>query len=124
MLLGSRMGVFVGEAVCAPAGTSWIGDLFPPAQRSRALAFFMLGVPIGGALSYAISGPAAQAWGWRAALILAALPAVLLTPALLSLDEPARGASETRRHTAPVAAPDGLSCAFLQCGGSSLPAPW
>ena len=68
MLLVSRLGVFVGEAACAPTGTSWIGDLFPADQRSRALAVFMLGVPIGGALSYAISGPVAQAWGWRAAL--------------------------------------------------------
>jgi MFS family permease len=96
MLLVSRLGVFVGEAACAPAATSWIGDLFPAERRARALALFMLGVPIGGALSYAISGPAAQAWGWRMALVVAALPAVLLIPALLRLDEPARGASEAR----------------------------
>jgi len=99
MLLVSRLGVYVGEATCAPAATSWIGDLFPAERRSRALALFMLGVPIGGALSYAISGPAAQAWGWRRALIAAALPALLLIPALLTLDEPARGASEARRTT-------------------------
>ena len=97
MLLASRVGVFVGEAACAPAATSWIGDLFPAEQRSRALATFMLGVPIGGALSYAISGPVAQAWGWRAALLVAAVPAVLLVPALLRLEEPERGASEKRR---------------------------
>jgi MFS family permease len=96
----SRLGVYVGEAACAPAATSWIGDLFPAERRSRALAIFMLGVPIGGSLSYAISGPVAQAWGWRAALVVAALPALLLIPALLSLDEPARGASETRRPEA------------------------
>jgi MFS family permease len=104
MLMVSRLGVYVGEASCAPAATSWIGDLFPPERRSRALALFMLGVPIGGALSYAISGPAAQAWGWRTALVVAALPALLLIPALLRLDEPARGASEARRP-APAAAP-------------------
>jgi predicted MFS family arabinose efflux permease len=96
MLMASRLGVYVGEAACAPAATSWIGDLYPPQRRSRALALFMLGVPIGGALSYAISGPAAQAWGWRTALVVAALPAVLLIPALSRLDEPARGASEAR----------------------------
>src|SRR5205807_3886593 len=28
-LLFSRLGVAVGEAVCAPCGTSWLGDLFP-----------------------------------------------------------------------------------------------
>jgi MFS family permease len=104
MLMVSRLGVYVGEAACAPAATSWIGDLFPAEWRSRALAIFMLGVPIGGALSYAISGPAAQAWGWRAALVVAALPAVLLIPALASLDEPVRGASE-ERHLATSTAP-------------------
>jgi predicted MFS family arabinose efflux permease len=103
MLLVSRLGVYVGEAACAPAATSWIGDLFPAERRSRALALFMLGVPLGGALSYAISGPVAQAWGWRAALVVAAVPAVLLIPALLGLPEPPRGASETRRTE--VAAP-------------------
>jgi MFS family permease len=104
MLMVSRLGVYVGEAACAPAATSWIGDLFPAEWRSRALAIFMLGVPIGGALSYAISGPTAQAWGWRAALVVAALPAVLLIPALASLDEPVRGASE-ERHLAKSTAP-------------------
>jgi len=105
LLMVSRLGVFVGEAACAPAATSWIGDLFPAERRARALALFMLGVPIGGALSYAISGPVAQAWGWRTALVVAALPAVLFIPALLGLEEPARGASEARRPAAATAAP-------------------
>jgi len=97
MLMISRLGVYVGEAACAPTATSWIGDLFPAERRSWALAVFMLGVPLGAALSHIIGGPAAQAWGWRTALVTAALPAVLLVPALLSLEEPARGASEGRR---------------------------
>jgi predicted MFS family arabinose efflux permease len=96
MLLFSRIGVGVGEAGCAPAATSWLGDLFPPDKRSRVLALFMLGVPVGGALSFFFSGPLAQAYGWRAAMIIAAAPAVLLVPALLFLPEPDRGASEAR----------------------------
>ena len=48
-LLVARLGVAIGEAVVAPTATSWIGDLAPPEKRSRALAVFMLGVPIGGA---------------------------------------------------------------------------
>jgi len=95
MLVVTRLGVGVGEAVCAPAGTSWIGDLFPAHKRSRALAFFMMAVPLGTALSYMVSGPAAQAFGWRMALVIAALPAAVLTPALLLLREPKRGASES-----------------------------
>ncbi|HEV2447028.1 MAG TPA: MFS transporter [Candidatus Sulfopaludibacter sp.] len=98
MLLFSRLGFAVGEAVVAPAATSWIGDLFPAGERSRPLALFMLGVPVGGALSYFFSGPVAQAYGWRAAMVLAAAPALILTPILLRLIEPARGAAETHRH--------------------------
>jgi len=97
MLLFSRLGFAVGEAVVAPAATSWIGDLFPADARSSPLALFMLGVPVGGALSYFFSGPVAQAYGWRAAMVLAALPAVLLIPLLLRLTEPARGAAELHR---------------------------
>ncbi|MGC1414715.1 MAG: MFS transporter [Candidatus Acidiferrum sp.] len=98
LLLFSRVGVGVGEAACAPTATSWLGDLFPPQKRSRVLALFMLGVPVGGALGYFFSGPLAQAYGWRAAMVIAALPALLLVPALLMLREPARGASEIHQQ--------------------------
>jgi MFS family permease len=92
MLLISRLGVGAGEAVCAPAATSWIGDVVPAARRARAMAGFMMAVPVGVMLSLAVSGPVAQAWGWRAALMVAALPGVVLVPALLCLREPGRAA--------------------------------
>lgn len=98
MLLVSRLGVGVGEAVAAPAGTSWLGDLFVSTQRARALSLFMLGVPIGQALSMFFSGPIAQAYGWRSAMVFAALPAILLIPAVLMLKEPKRGSTEVRPH--------------------------
>jgi predicted MFS family arabinose efflux permease len=94
-LLVSRLGLAVGEATCAPAATSWIGDLYPSEKRSRPLALFMLGVPIGGALSFFFSGPIAQFWGWRRAMLVAGVPALLLAPLLLFLREPERGMSET-----------------------------
>ncbi|PYT18089.1 MAG: hypothetical protein DMG59_05460 [Acidobacteria bacterium] len=100
MLMFARLGVGVGEAACAPTATSWLGDLVPPSQRSRALALFMLGVPVGGALSYFFSGPVAQAYGWRTAMMLAAAPALILVPALLALREPERGATEAHREKA------------------------
>src|SRR5579872_1098330 len=98
MLLFSRLGFAVGEAVVAPAATSWIGDIFPAGERSGPLALFMLGVPVGGALSYFFSGPVAQAYGWRAAMVLAAAPALLLIPLLLRLAEPVRGGAEAHRE--------------------------
>ena len=92
MLLATRLGVGIGEAVCTPAATSWIGDLVPASRRARAMAGFMMAVPVGIMLSYAISGPVAQAHGWRMALVLAAIPGLVLAPAVLCLREPARPA--------------------------------
>lgn len=90
-----RLGVGVGEASCAPAANSLIGDLFPPHQRARAIAIFMLGLPLGLAASYFLSGAIAQATGgWREALYVAAAPGVLLAVAALFLPEPARGAAD------------------------------
>jgi MFS family permease len=99
-LMITRLGVGVGEATAAPTATSWIGDLFPAERRSKPLALFMLGVPVGGALSFFFTGPIALKFGWRAAMIVAAAPALLLVPLLLMLQEPARGAAE--RHAPPM----------------------
>lgn len=94
MLVISRLGLGVGEAAVAPTSTSWIGDLFSAERRSKPLSLFMLGVPVGGALSYFFSGPIAQAFGWRRAMVVAAIPALVLAPIVLLLKEPHRGASE------------------------------
>jgi MFS family permease len=100
MLAATRLGVGIGEAVCAPAANSWIGSLVPTGQRARAMAGFMMAVPVGVMLSSAATGPAAQAWGWRAALALAAAPAILLVPALLWLDEPEREPANRQESSA------------------------
>ncbi|HYN84382.1 MAG TPA: MFS transporter, partial [Pyrinomonadaceae bacterium] len=93
-LFALRLGVGVGEASCAPAATSLIGDLFPPARRARALSVFMLGLPVGIALSFAVSGTIARSYGWRPAFYVAGLPGLLCALAVLFIREPKRGASE------------------------------
>lgn len=90
-----RLGVGVGEASCAPAATSLIGDLFPASWRAKALAIFMLGLPVGVALSFAVSGTVAKEYGWRAAFFVAGIPGILCAIAVLFIKEPKRGASET-----------------------------
>jgi predicted MFS family arabinose efflux permease len=90
-----RLGVGVGEASCAPAATSLISDMFPAEKRAKAMSIFMLGLPIGIALSFAVSGTVAQAYGWRAAFLVAGVPGLLLAVAALFIREPERGASET-----------------------------
>ncbi|MBI4469554.1 MAG: MFS transporter [Acidobacteria bacterium] len=93
-LFAVRLGVGFGEATCAPAATSLIGDIFPAGKRARAISIFMLGLPIGIALSYALSGAFAQAYGWRTAFVAAGLPGLLCSVAALLISEPKRGASE------------------------------
>ena len=89
-----RLGVGVGEASCAPASASLIGDLFPADRRGRAVSIFMLGLPVGIALSFAVSGTIAKYYGWRLAFLLAGIPGILLAVAALFIHEPNRGASD------------------------------
>src|SRR5262245_39519401 len=93
-LFALRLGVGIGEATCAPAATSLIGDLFPANKRAKALSVFMLGLPLGIALSYAVSGSIAQSYGWRSAFYVAGLPGLLCEVASLFISEPKRGATE------------------------------
>ncbi|MCU1328433.1 MAG: transporter [Bryobacterales bacterium] len=97
LLMCSRLGFAVGEAAVAPAATGWIGDLYPAEKRAKPLALFMMGVPLGAALTNFVSGSVAQSFGWRQAMILAAAPALLLIPMLLLLKETARGAAEATK---------------------------
>jgi MFS family permease len=93
-LFALRLGVGVGEASCAPAAASLIGDLFPANRRARALSIFMLGLPIGVALSFAVSGTIARSYGWRSAFYVAGVPGLLCAVAVLFIREPRRGATE------------------------------
>jgi len=90
----SRLGVGVGEATCAPASVSLMGDLYPSRKRARAISIFMLGLPIGIALSFAVSGSIAHRFGWRPAFYVAAVPGIICALLALVMYEPARGAAE------------------------------
>jgi MFS family permease len=92
-----RLGVGVGEATCAPVASSWIGDLFPAAKRARAMALFMLGLPLGLALSFVVSSVIAKEWGWEAAFFVAGAPGLALALVALLLHEPERDRPLLRR---------------------------
>jgi MFS family permease len=98
-LVVARMGVAVGEAGGIAPSYSLISDYFPREKRSRALAFYSLGIPIGSALGVFSGGWLAAHLTWRSAFIiigLAGLPAALLIKLLVP--EPERG----RFDAAPV----------------------
>ncbi|HLJ96125.1 MAG TPA: MFS transporter [Gemmataceae bacterium] len=96
-LFAMRLGVGVGEASCAPAANSLIGDLFPPQRRAWALSVFMFGLPLGLGLSFVVSGEIAYRWTWRGALFAAGLPGLVLGLLVLWIPEPPRGGAELHR---------------------------
>ncbi len=93
-LFAARLGVGVGEASCAPAASSLIGDLYRPEERSRAMSVFMLGLPTGVALSYVVGGFVAHHYGWRAVFYIAGIPGLMLAAAFPFLKDPPRGQAE------------------------------
>jgi MFS family permease len=74
----ARVGVGVGEAGCTPAAHSLIADSVPPEKRSSAIAFYGLGIPIGGLLGLIIGGIVNDLYGWRAAFMIVGAPGVIL----------------------------------------------
>lgn len=100
-LLSTRIGVAIGEAVLVPATVSLIADLYPPAQRSRAIAIFMsvstlmtAGAFTLGGLAYAQAEILGQAFGtdaWRLTFVFVGFPGLLLAALwFATVREPAR----------------------------------
>ena len=98
----ARLGVGVGEASCAPAANSLIGDLYPAARRAFALSVFMVGLPVGIFLGNSIGGALAAAYGWRSPFFVACIPGLLLAPVAFLTPETKRGAAETSAGAARV----------------------
>lgn len=108
-LLIVRLGVGVGEASYAPAANSMIADLFPASKRSRAVAVFQLGLPIGLILAFFTTSLIADAFGsWRAPFFMAAIPGIIIALAMFFIREPQRGAADATpigHNQAPVDKP-------------------
>ena len=97
-----RLGVGIGEAGGVAPSYALIADYFPPERRSRALAIYSLGIPIGLAFG-TLLGAYIAAWiDWRAAFLVMGIAGVLLAPVMLYfVRDPKRPAAA--RESAPVA---------------------
>jgi predicted MFS family arabinose efflux permease len=113
-LVVARMGVAVGEAGGIAPSYSLISDYFPREKRSRALAFYSLGIPIGSGLGVFFGGWLASHLSWRSAFLivgLAGLPAALLIKLLVP--EPTRGRFDASQPQAAAPA-EGVASALLR----------
>jgi len=99
--VGNRRDEREGEAGGIAPSYSLISDYFPREKRSRALAFYSLGIPIGSALGVFFGGWLAANLSWRSAFVivgLLGLPAALLIRLLIP--EPERGRFDARPASA------------------------
>jgi predicted MFS family arabinose efflux permease len=94
-LLVARMVVGAAESGSPPTTNSMISDLFPPHRRATAMALYFTAPAIGASLAFLVGGHVAQAYGWRAAFLMAGVPGLLLAAILVMvMRHPERGATE------------------------------
>jgi MFS family permease len=87
-----------GEACGVAPSNSMIADLYRPARRPLALAVFGTAFAISSIAFFPVAGWITEAHGWRAAFVAAGVPgAVLAVLFYVTVKEPVRGASETRK---------------------------
>ncbi|GAB5488763.1 MAG: MFS transporter [Parasphingorhabdus sp.] len=93
-LLMLRLGVGGSEAGIVAPSHAMISDLYPQRRVTSALAAFSAGANVGVLLAFLIGGVAGQAFGWRAAFIIAAVPGFILALLLrFTVPEPDRDVS-------------------------------
>lgn len=85
-LFVARMLVGVGEAGCSPTSFSIIAENFEPRRRPVAISIFQAGGLLGVAIGMVSAGYAAEAFGWRAAMMFvgaAGIPVAVLAALIL-----------------------------------------
>ncbi|WP_417479345.1 spinster family MFS transporter [Maricaulis maris] len=93
----ARVGVGIGEAGGVAPAYTIIADYHPPAERSRALAIYSLGIPVGSAFgviagSQIAGGGISDALDWRSAFFIVGIAGIVLAPIFkLVVREPKRG---------------------------------
>lgn len=92
MLLLGQLLLGAGVGAATPVVASLAGDLFPNADRGRALGFILTGEFAGAAFGLVLAGEISAVWSWRGSFWVVAAAGPLLAVALLRLlPEPARG---------------------------------
>lgn len=84
LLFLARLAVGAGQAVFQPAAATLVADLFPANKRASALSLIYLGIPVGSFLALFVGGVVGSAWGWRAVLVMAGIPGLLLATVLFA----------------------------------------
>jgi len=89
-LVAARVAAAVGESGCMPPTYSLLGDYFPgPAERTRAMAIYMLASPLASLISFGAGGWLNALYGWRTTFFLMGIPALVVALVVkMTINEP------------------------------------
>ncbi|MFE7593594.1 MFS transporter, partial [Kitasatospora sp. NPDC057512] len=105
-LLAVLLVVGAGYSTVQPGGSKSVASWFDPAQRGLAMGVRQAGLPLGGALAAAVLPLVAVAYGWRAALVVGGLVALLGAGLFTTLYRRPPTAPPVRPAPGPATAPD------------------
>jgi predicted MFS family arabinose efflux permease len=87
--------VGVGEATFSIFAPAMLADFYPESERNRIFSIFYIAIPVGAALGYLLAGAIGPHYGWRAPVLVGAVPGLLIALALFFfVREPVRGAAD------------------------------
>jgi MFS family permease len=94
MLVGMRSSLGFGQAITEPSANSLIGDYYPPDQRGKAFSIQQVMLLGGTGLGVGLGGLIGTTLGWRPALVIVAIPGLLVSLLVFRLREPKRGTAD------------------------------
>ncbi len=90
-LILSRVGVAAGEASFTPTAHSVLADIYPPSRLGWAIGLETSGGTLGIMAGMSLAGLVAGELGWRAAMVVASVPALLMAVVVIMfLPDPPR----------------------------------
>ena len=112
-LMFTRSGGALSDAGGTPASMSMVADLYPPAQRSRAMSVLSTGGSVGALLALLLGSWLAENYGWRTTVVVAGAGSMLLALVLLvTVREPPRLATAHAQPRSSTGHPPGAVAAI------------
>jgi len=105
LLVLLRIGIALGEAVCRPAASSLVAEMFGPGSRATANGVFSLGVYFGYGLNFIfglyLTDADVLGYGWRFPYVLGGVPGIIVAVLIfLTVKDPRNTQTQEEREAA------------------------
>src|SRR4051812_46990461 len=94
MLVTMRSTLGFGQAITEPSAASLIGDYYPPDKRGKAFSIQQVMLLGGTGLGVGLGDLIGTTLGWRPALVIVAIPGLLVSMLVFRMREPKRGTAD------------------------------